>query len=124
MLRYYGGDQLDRFSRYFPFFFSEPRLHGIPGGTDSFDAIAMRNVHYGFNVMDLMKVEGMYSYARARNLDESRPFPKFDGLETNFNIPGPMGTLIQGTVSYALDGNIPRYNSRWGFVVMIFKPLH
>jgi hypothetical protein len=121
-LAYYGGDQLDRFSRYFPSFFSNPRIHGIPGGTDSFDAIAMGNVHYGFNVMDLMKFEGMYSYARARNLDESSHFRKFDGVETNFNTAGPKGTLVQGTVSYALDGNIPRYNSRWGFTIMIFKP--
>jgi hypothetical protein len=121
-LAYFGGDQLDRFSRYFPSFFSSPRIHGIPGGTDSFDAIAMSNVHYGFNVMDLMKIEGMYSYARARNLDESSHFKKFDGLETNFNTAGPKGTLIQGTVSYALDGNIARYNSRWGMTIMIFKP--
>jgi hypothetical protein len=119
---YYGGDQLDRFSRYFPSFFSNPRIHGIPGSTDSFDAIAQGNVHYGFNVMDLMKIEGLYSYARARNLDESSHFRKFDGVETNFNTAGPKGTLLQGTVSYALDGNIARYNSRWGVMFMIFKP--
>jgi hypothetical protein len=123
-LSYYGGNQLDRFSRYFPSFFSQPRLHGIPSGTDSFDAIAMGNVHYGFNVMDLMKVEGMYSYARARNLEESSHYKKFDGVETNFNTAGPWGTLLQGTISYALDGNIARYNSRWGVTFMIFKPLH
>ena len=123
-LSYWGGDQLDRFSRYFPSFFSEPRLHGIPSGTDSFDAIAMGNVHYGFNVMDFVKFDGMYSYARARNLEESSHFNKFDGLEVNFNTPGPKGTLIQGTVSYALDGNIARYNSRWGAYLMIYKPLH
>ena len=121
---YFGGDQLDRFSRYFPSFFSSPRIHGIPGGTDSFDAIAMSSVHYGFNVMDLMKFEGLYSYARARNLDESSHFKRFDGVETNFNTAGPKGTLIQGTVSYALDGNIARYNSRWGVNIMIFKPLN
>ena len=123
-MAYYGGDQLDRFSRYAPFFFSSPRLHGIPSGTDTFDAIAMTNAHFGFNMMDFIKVEGMYAYARARNLEESSKFRKFDGLETNFNIAGPKGTLMQGTVSYALDGNIPRYNSRWGFTLMIFKPLH
>ena len=84
----------------------------------------MSNVHYGFNMMDAIKVEGMYAYARARNLSESSQFRKFDGLETNFNVAGPMGTLIQGTVSYALDGNIPRYNSRWGFLHHDLKPLH
>ncbi len=121
---YWGGDQLDRFSRYFPSFLTSPRLHGIPPGTDSFDAIAMANVHYGFNVMDLVKVDGMYAYARARNLDESLQFRKFDGLELNFSTPGPLGTLMQGTVSYALDGNIPRYNSRWAVYILLFKPLH
>jgi len=121
-LSYWGGDQMDRFSRYFPSFLSSPRLHGIPPGTDSFDAIATANVHYGFNVMDFMKVDGMYSYARARNLEESFRFRKFDGLEVNFNLPGPKGILAQGTVSYALDGNIARYNSRWGAYVLIFKP--
>jgi hypothetical protein len=121
---YWGGNQLDRFSRYFPSFLTTPRLHGIPPGTDSFDAIAMADVHYGFNVMDLLKVDGMYAYARARNQDESLRFRKFDGLELNFNTPGPFGTLMQGTVSYALDGNIPRYNSRWGVYILLFKPLH
>ncbi len=121
-MSYWGGNQLDRFSRYFPSFLSSPRLHGIPPGTDSFDAIAMADVHYGFNVMDFMKVDGMYSYARARNLDESFRFRKFDGLELNFNVPGPKGILVQGTVSYALDGNIARYNSRWAAYLLIFKP--
>ena len=112
-LSYWGGNQLDRFSRYFPSFLSSPRLHGIPPGTDSFDAIAAANVHYGFHLLEFMKIDGMYAYARARNQEESLQFRKFDGLEVNFNTPGPLGTLVQGTVSYALDGNIARYNSRW-----------
>jgi hypothetical protein len=123
-LSYFGGDQQDRFSRYYPSIFSQPNVHGIPSGTDSFDAIAMASVHYGFNVMDIIKVEEMYSYTRARNLEESSHFRKFDGLETRVNTPGPFGTLMQSTVSYALDGNIARYNSRWGVLFMIFKPLH
>jgi hypothetical protein len=121
-LEYWGGDQLDRFSRYSTSFLTTPRLHGIPPGADFFDALAMANVHYGFNVMDLVKVDGMYAYARGRNLDESPQFRKFDGLELNFNTPGPFGALLQGTVSYALDGNIPRYNSRWAVYILMFKP--
>lgn len=47
---------------------------------------------------------------------------KFDGAETNFNVGSPRGTLIQGTVGYAIDGNIPRYDSRWSFDLMVDKP--
>jgi hypothetical protein len=120
---YFGGDNLDRISRYWPSFFSVPQLHGIPGGTDSFDAIAMGHVSYGFNVLDFLKIEGLYAYARARDLEESRQFKEFDGVELNFGTAGPWGTYMQGTVSYALDGNIDRYNSRWGVLFMMFKPL-
>jgi hypothetical protein len=121
---YYGGNQLDRFSRYFPSIFSQPNIHGIPSGTDSFDAIAMANAHFGFNVMDIVKLDLMYNYARARNEEESSHFKKFDGLESHINTPGPFGTLVQSTVSYAIDGNIDRYNSRWGVLFLVFKPLH
>jgi hypothetical protein len=120
---YFGGDQLDRFSRYWPSFFSEPRIHGIPGGTDQFDAVAEGNVNYGFNIMDFIKCEVLYGYARGRDTEESRQFKLYDGLELNFGTAGPFGTYLQGTVSYALDGNIPRYNSRWGVLFMMFKPL-
>jgi len=123
-LSYYGGNQLDRLSRYWPSLFSQPNIHGIPGGTDSFDAVALTRGYYGFNVAEFVKFEGSYNYARARNEAESLSFKKFDGVEFDASTGGPWGTYIQSSVMYALDGNIPRYNSRWSGVIMIFKPLH
>ena len=120
---YYGGNQLDRFSRYQPSFFSRPRIHGLPNGYDMFDAVAIGSVTYGFNILNFIKFDGTYSYARARDTFESRRFKKFDGLESNFGTAGPGGTYIQGTVSYGLHGNTGRYDSRWGAYLMIFKPL-
>lgn len=120
---YYGGNDQDRIGRYWPGFFATPQLHGIPGGVDSFDALAMGNVSYGFNIFDVIKLEGLYSYARGRDLEESRAFKKYDGAEVNFGTAGPWATYLQGTVSYALDGNLDRYNSRWAVLFMIFKPL-
>lgn len=123
-LSYYGGNQLDRSSRYWPALFSQPNIHGIPGGTDSFDAIAIARGYYGFNVAEFVKFEGSYNYARGRNESESLSFKKFDGVEFDASTGGPWGTYIQSSVMYAIDGNIPRYNSRWSGVIMIFKPLH
>jgi hypothetical protein len=123
-LSYYGGNTLDRVSRYWPALFSQPNIHGIPGGTDSFDAIALARAYYGFNVAEFVKFEGSYNYARARNTAESLSFRKFDGVEFDASTAGPWGTYLQTTVTYALAGNIPRYNSRWTGFIMIFKPLH
>jgi hypothetical protein len=120
---YYGGNQLDRFSRYQPSFFSRPRIHGLPNGYDMFDAVAIGSVSYGFDILNFIKFDGMYSYARARDTFESRYFKKFDGLESNFGTAGPWGTYIQGTVDYGLHGNTGRYDSRWGVYIMVFKPL-
>jgi hypothetical protein len=88
-----------------------------------FDAVAIGSVNYVFDILNFIKWDAVYSYARARDTFESRYFKRFDGLESNFGTAGPGGTYIQGTVAYALDGNIPRYNSRWGAYVMIYKPL-
>ena len=115
---------MDRFSRYQPSFFSQPRIHGLPNGNDMFDAVAVGSVNYGFDILNFIKWDAVYSYARGRDTSESRRFKKFDWLESNFGTAGPWGTYIQGTVAYDLHGNVPRYNSRWGAYMMIFKPLH
>jgi hypothetical protein len=123
-LSYYGGNQLDRTSRYWPALFTLPNIRGIPGGTDSFDAIAIARAYYGFNVAEFVKLEGSYNYARGRNESESLSFKRFDGVEFDTSTGGPWGTYIQSSVMYAINGNIPRYNSRWSGVIMIFKPFH
>lgn len=124
---YYGGNPLDRFSRYWPSLFSQPRITGIPDGTDSFDAIAIARAYYGLNVAELVKFQGSYNYARARNMSETvhpLSFRRFDGVEFDASTGGPWGTYIQSSVMYAIDGNIARYNSRWSGIIMIFKPFH
>jgi hypothetical protein len=120
---YYGGERLDRFSRYQPSFLSRLRIRGIPGGTDTFDAIGVAGVQLGFNALDAVWVEGMYNHAWGRNLDESSRFRNFDGLELDLGTVGPWGTFVKGTVTYALQGNLDRYNSRWGVYLLVFKPL-
>jgi len=120
---YYGGERLDRFSRYQPSFLSPPRIRGIPSGTDTFDAIGVAGVQFGFNAMDVVWVEAMYDHAWGRNLEESPSFRDFDGLGLDLGTVGPWGTFVKGTVTYALRGNLDRYNNRWGLYLLIFKPL-
>ena len=66
----------------------------------------------------------MYNRAWGRNLDESSSFRTFDGLELDLGTVGPWSTFIKGTVTYALHGNLERYNSRWGVYFLVFKPLN
>lgn len=120
---YYGGDRLDRFSRYQPSFLARPRIRGIPGGVDAFDAVGVAGVQYGFNVMDVIRIEGLYNRAWAQNRDEGQSFKDYDGLELGLGTVGPWGTFLQGTVTYALHGNLDRYGSRWGVYLLVYRPL-
>jgi hypothetical protein len=120
---YYGGERLDRFSRYQPSFLAPPRIRGIPSGTDTFDAIGVAGVQFGFNAMDFVWVEAMYDHAWGRNLDESSAFREFDGLQLDLGTVGPWGTFVKGSVTYALRGSLDRYNSRWGVYLLVFKAL-
>jgi hypothetical protein len=120
---YYGGERLDRFSRYQPSFLVPPRIRGIPSGTDTFDAVGVAGVQFGFNAMDVVWVEAMYDHAWGRNLDESSAFREFDGLQLDVGTVGPWGTFVKGSVTYALRGSLERYNNRWGVYLLVFKAL-
>lgn len=122
-LAYYGGDKLDRISQYRTSFLGEPRIKGIPSGTDSFDSVGVVSGYHGINIFDLIKLEGSYNHAWARNRIESPDFRGYDGLQFDFGTAGPWATYLQGTVTYAIAGNLERYDSRWGAYLMIYKPL-
>jgi hypothetical protein len=120
---YYDGQDLDRFSRYQPSFLSRPRIRGIPGGADTFDAVGVVGASYGFDVMEFVKFEGIYNHAWGRNKSESNRFRNYDGVEFDVSTAAPWGTFLQATVALAARGNTERYNSRWGFYLLVFKPL-
>jgi hypothetical protein len=120
---YYSGDGMDRFSRYSPSFLAKPNIRGIPSGTDSFDNIGLASIGHGINIFDFIRFEGFYNHAWVRNKAESPHFRGFDGLEMDFGTAGPWGSYFQGVVTYALTGDIARYNSRWGVYFLVFKPL-
>jgi len=120
---YYGGTGLDRLSRYRSSFLMKPRILGIPNGVDAFDAIGLASAYYGFNVFEIVKLAAYYDHAWARNTDESTRFRQFDGLDLDIGTAGPWGTYVQASLNIALRGNTGRYASRWGGMIMFFKPM-
>lgn len=120
---YFGGWNLDRLTRYHNSFLTKPQILGLPNGVDAFDAVGIASAYYGFNVLDFVKLEGSYNHAWARNLSESERFRQLDGVSLDLGTAGPLGTYVQGSVSVALRGNLERYSSRWGLMVLFFKPM-
>ena len=90
---------------------------------DSFDEVTTLGAYYGFNVLDAAKLEGAYTHAWTRNLDEGTGLRQFDGFDVNIGMAGPFGTFVRGSVSLALRGNLERYRTRWGCFLIFLKPL-
>jgi hypothetical protein len=120
---YFGGHNLDRFSQYSPSFLEPPTMKGIPAGVDSFDSVTTVTAYYGFNAMDLAKLEGSYGHSWTRNRFEGSNVRQFDGLDLRLGTAGPFGTFVQGSISYALRGNLERYSTRWGTYLVFLKPM-
>jgi hypothetical protein len=120
---YFGGTRLDRFSQYSPSFLERPTMHGIPSGVDSFDQVVTLSGYYGFNVADLARLQGYYTHAWTKNRIEGSGTRQFDGIDANIGIAGPFGTFVQGSVSFAVRGNLERYKSRWGTYLVFLKPM-
>ena len=119
---YFGGHNLDRFSRYTPSFFERPAINGLPSGVDSYDEITTLGGYYGFNVLDLAKLQGSYTHAWTRNKSEGNDVRQFDGLNFSIGVAGPFGTFVQGNITVALRGNLERYKTPWGIYMIVLKP--
>jgi hypothetical protein len=119
---YFGGRDLDRFSRYFPSFVKRPTIDGLPSGVDAFDEVTTLGGYYGFNVLDLAKLQGSYTHAWTRNKDEGNALRQFDGLNFSIGTAGPFGTFVQGSIAVALRGNLERYTTRWGTYLIFVRP--
>ena len=119
---YFGGRNLDRFSRYTPSFFERPAINGLPSGVGAYDEITTLGGYYGFNVLDLAKLQGSYTHAWTRNKSEGNQLKQFDGLNFSIGVAGPFGTFVQGAINVALRGELERYGTRWGIYMIVLKP--
>ena len=57
---YFGGQHLDRFSRYQFGLFDDTRIHGVPASGLRFDDLAMIRGSYTFNISELLAPIGPF----------------------------------------------------------------
>ena len=68
---YFGGDRLDRFSRYQFGLFDDTRIHGVPASGVRFDELAMVRGSYSLNIFEQYRIDLFVEQAwgRDRTLD-------------------------------------------------------
>ena len=121
-IAYFSGLHLDRFSSYQPSLLSVPKIRGVGSSALVLESVAVLSLNVGFTVLDFVRLDTYYNFARGREYQGADTFIDFQGMELDFGTIGPWSSYIQGRVTYALAGPLERYQSRWGVYLVLFVP--
>ena len=120
---YFGGQRLDRFSRYQFGLFDDTRIHGVPASGVRFDDLGMVRGSYTFDVMQLYRLDVFLERAYGRDLSVSRDWHPITGLGTALNLRAPFNTILRVDVGHALMPPGYRGIGSTTFQVLLLKPL-
>lgn len=120
---YFGGQRLDRFSRYQFGLFDDTRIHGVPASGVRFDDLGMIRGSYSLNIFEQYRVDlfADQAWGRDRAIDASwRPVT---GLGVAVNLRAPWNTILRADVGKSLLPDPYGPVGSMVFQVMILKPL-
>lgn len=121
-IAYFSGLHQDRFSSYQPSLLGSPKIRGVGSSAICLESVAVLSLNVGFTILDFIRLDAYYNYARGREIAGGGRFIDFHGMELDFGTIGPWSSYIQGRITYALDGPLERYQSRWGVYLVMFVP--
>lgn len=109
----FGGEDLDRFSKYQFGFFGGQRVHGFQGGKVRAEEGYAAHLTYGFQVGDVFRLEGVGDVAWATDEASGLENEQLAGLGIVGQFMGPWQTLVQ------VDVGVPVAGPDDGFVAYI-----
>lgn len=120
---YYGGSDLDRFSKYQFGFFDDNRIHGVPASGLRFGDLGMFRGSYSFNLFEQYRLDLFLDHALGRDTAISPRWQRVTGLGLGFNVRGPKGTMLRGDVGKGLVPERYRKPGTLVFQFQVLKPL-
>ena len=120
---YFGGERLDRFSRYQFGMFDDTRIHGVPASGVRFDNLAMVRGSYSFNIFEQYRLDLFAEQAWGEDRALDRRWHPVTGLGFAVNLRAPWNTILRADVGKSLLPD--RYAEAGSTVVqiMLLKPL-
>ena len=121
---WFGGEDLDRLSRYQFGLFEATRIHGVPSSGLRFDDLLLARGSYSFNVFDQYRLDLFFDQAWGRDQTFGDDRQRITGIGAAVNFRTPWwGTLLRADVGKAFLPD--RYDGVGSTVVqvMLQKPL-
>jgi hypothetical protein len=120
---YFGGDHLDRFSRYQFGLFDDTRIHGVPASGLRFDDLAMVRGSYTFNIFEQYRIDLFLERASGRDRAAGREWQSLTGTGLALNVRAPFGTILRADIGHSLLPSRYRGIGSTVLQIMFLKPL-
>lgn len=120
---YYGGRDLDRFSKYQFGLFDEHRIHGVPSAGVRFADLGMFRASYSFNLLEIYRLDLFLDQAIGRDKSVDPDWHPITGLGVAFSMRGPKNTMLRGDIGKSFLPSRYREPGSLVFQLQILKPL-
>ena len=120
---YFGGQHLDRFSRYQFGLFDDTRIHGVPASGLRFDDLAMVRGSYTFNIFEQYRIDLFLERAAGRDRATDRTWQSLTGTGMALNVRAPFGTILRADIGHSFLPSRYRGIGSTVLQIMFLKPL-
>src|SRR5262249_52522959 len=120
---YFGGQDLDRFSRYQFGLFDDTRIHGVPASGVRYGELAMARGSYSLNVFEQYRLDLYLDRAWGRDDSGHGAWDPITGLGVAVNVRAPWNTILRADFGKSF---LPeRYGSLGStvFQILLLKPM-
>jgi hypothetical protein len=120
---WFGGDRLDRFSKYQFGMFDDTRIHGVPESGVRYGQLAMVRGSYSLNIFEQYRLDLYLDRAWGRDEAGHGPWDPITGFGTAVNVRAPWNTILRADFGKSV---LPaRYGSLGStvFQILLLKPL-
>lgn len=120
---YFGGRDLDRFSRYQFGLFDDTRIHGVPASGVRFDRLGMIRGSYSLNLFEQYRLDLFAEQAWGQDRAVDRSWRPLTGLGAAVNVRAPWHTILRIDAGKSVLPAAYRDVGSFVLQVMLLKPL-
>jgi hypothetical protein len=120
---WFGGQRLDRFSKYQFGMFDDTRIHGVPASGLRFQELTMVRGSYSFNLLDLYRLDLFLEEAWGRDRDVAPAWRPVTGLGVAANLRVPWNMILRAEAGKSLLPSGYRDVGSTTLQILLLKPL-
>jgi hypothetical protein len=120
---WFGGERLDRFSKYQFGLFDDTRIHGVPASGVRFQELTMARGSYSFNLLDLYRLDLFLEQAWGRDRDVAPAWRPVTGLGAAANLRVRWNMILRAEAGKSLLPAGYRDVGSTTVQILLLKPL-